>query len=132
MDTVLGVLLLVVAGVTAAYWADFFLRGTVHVVEEEWWIRFEKAFPVADAFMAVAALVAGVGLLRGADYGVAFGLVAGGALVFLGLMDLTFNVQNGLFRLLPGSGQMWTELVIVVGSLAIGGLLVGYLAGRVG
>ena len=132
MDTVLGVLLLLVAGVTLAYWVDFFVRGTVHVVDEEWWIRFERAFPVADGFMAVTSLVAAVGLLSGDDYGVAFGLVAGGALVFLGLMDLTFNVQNGLFRLLPGSGQMWTELVIVVGSLAIGGLLVGYLAGRVG
>src|SRR5512134_2708236 len=131
MDTVLGVLLLVVAGGTVAYWVDFFVRGTVHVVEEEWWIRFERAFPVADGFMAVTSLVAAVGLLSGDDYGVAFGLVAGGALVFLGLMDLTFNVQNGLFRLLPGSAQMWAEAVIIAWSLGLGSFLAVYLGSRV-
>lgn len=132
MDRVLGVLLLVTAVVTVGYWVDFFVRGTVQVVEEEWYLRFERAFPVADGFMALAALLAGIGLLQGADYGVAFGLVAGGALLFLGLMDVTFNVQNGLFALLPRSAPMWAELVINVWSLVLGTVLVGYLAGRVG
>jgi hypothetical protein len=131
VDEVLGVLLLVTGVVTVAYWVDFFVRGSVQVVEADWYLRFERAFPVADGFMAAASLVAGVGLLRGEDYGVAFGLVAGGALVFLGLMDVTFNVQNGLFRLLPGSTPMWAELVINVWSLALGAVLVGYLTGRV-
>jgi len=132
VDRVLGVLLLVTAVVTVGYWVDFFVRGTVQVVEEEWYLRFERAFPVADGFMALAALLAGIGLLQGADYGVAFGLVAGGALLFLGLMDVTFNVQNGLFALLPRSAPMWAELVINVWSLVLGTVLVGYLAGRVG
>jgi hypothetical protein len=131
VDTLLGVLLLVTGVVTVAYWADFFLRGTVHVVEEDWYLRFERAFPVADGFLAVASLVAGVGLLRGEGYGEAFGLVAAGALLFLGLMDVTFNVQNGLFRLLPGSAAMWAEVVINVWSLALGIVLLGYLVERV-
>jgi hypothetical protein len=131
VDALLGVLLLVTGVVTVAYWADFFLRGTVHVVEEDWYLRFERAFPVADGFMALSSLVAGAGLLGGDDYGVAFGLVAAGALLFLGLMDVTFNVQNGLFRLLPGSSPMWAELVINVWSLGLGAVLLGYLVGRV-
>ena len=132
MDPVLGVLLVVTAVVTVAYWLDFFLRGTVQAVEEEWYLRFERAFPVADGWMAVCSLVSAVGLFTGSSYGTAFGLLAAGALVFLGLMDLTFNLQNGMFRLLPGSGQMWVELVIVVWCLALGGTLAGYLSGRVG
>jgi hypothetical protein len=131
VDAVLGVLLLVTGVVTVGYWVDFFARGSVQVVEEEWYLRFERAFPVADGFMALASLVAGVGLLRGAGYGDAFGLVAAGALLFLGLMDVTFNVQNGLFRLLPGSVPMWAELVINVWSLALGGTVLGYLVARV-
>lgn len=132
MDPVLGVLLVVTAVVTVAYWLDFFLRGTVQAVEEEWYLRFERAFPVADGWMASCSLVSAVGLFTGSSYGTVFGLLAAGALVFLGLMDLTFNLQNGMFRLLPGSGQMWVELVIVVWCLALGGTLAGYLSGRVG
>ncbi|HEX8972850.1 hypothetical protein [Oryzihumus sp.] len=131
MDTVLGVLLVLTAVVTVAYWVDFFLRGTVQVVEEEWYLRFERAFPAADGWMAACALAAAVGLFQGAGYGVVFGLLAGGALVFLGLMDLTFNLQNHLFRLLPRSGQMWVELVIIVWCLTLGAVLALYLAGRV-
>lgn len=132
MDAVLGVLLVVTAVVTVAYWLDFFLRGTVQAVEEEWYLRFERAFPVADGWMAACSLVSAVGLFTGSSYGTVFGLLAAGALVFLGLMDLSFNLQNGMFRLLPGSGQMWVEVVIVVWCLVLGGTLAGYLSGRVG
>jgi hypothetical protein len=132
MDTVLAVLLLVTAVVTAAYWVDFFWHGSVHVVEEEWYIRFERAFPVADAFMALCAAVAGVGLLADEGWGDAFGLVAAGALVFLGLLDTTFNVDNGLYRRLADSGAMRAELVINVWSLGLGGFVMLVLVSRSG
>lgn len=131
MDTVLGVLLVVSGVGTVLYWLDFFLRGTVQVVEEDWYLRFERAFPVADAWMATCSLVAAVGLFADRGYGTVFGLLAGSALIFLGLMDLTFSLQNGLFRLLPRSGQMWAETVIIVWSLAFGAVLTAYLGSRV-
>lgn len=132
MDVVFGVLLVVTAVLTVAYWLDFFLRGTVQAVEEDWYLRFERAFPAADGWMAACSLVGAVGLFTGATYGTVFGLLAAGALVFLGLMDLTFNLQNGMFRLLPRSGQMWAEVVIIVWCLALGAVLAVYLSGRVG
>lgn len=132
MRVVLAVMLVITAVGTTLYWLDFFLRGTVHLVEEEWYLRFERSFPVADAWMAAASVVAAAGLFAEADYGIAFALVAAGALVFLGLMDLTFNVQNGLFRLLPRSGEMWAEVVIITWCLTLGCLLLSYSAGRVG
>ncbi|HET7278725.1 MAG TPA: hypothetical protein VFJ22_11640 [Dermatophilaceae bacterium] len=131
MNAVLGVLLVVTGVGTVLYWLDFFLRGTVQVVEEDWYLRFERSFPVADAWMAACSLVAAVGLFSDRSYGTVFGLLAGSALIFLGLMDLTFNLQNGLFRLLPGSGQMWAETVIIVWALAVGAVLTAYLGSRV-
>jgi hypothetical protein len=130
MDSLLGVLLLVTAVVTVAYWVDFFVRGSVNVVEEEWYIRFERAFPVADGFMAGCAAVAGVGLLADRSYGVAFGLVAAGALIFLGLMDVTFNVANKLYGYLSTSWPMRAELVINLWTLALGAVVLVRLAGR--
>lgn len=131
MDRVLGVLLIVAAVVTVAYWLDFFVRGSVHVVDEDWYIRFERAFPAADAFLALTSAVAGVGLLVGSPWGTAAGLVAAGGFLFLGLMDTLFNLENGLYRFLPGSGPMWAELVINVSSLVLGVWLVVALVPRV-
>jgi hypothetical protein len=132
MDTALAVLLLGTAVVTVAYWVDFFRRGSVQAEQEEWYLRFERAFPAADAWMSACCVVAAVGLLTGSGYGVAFGLLAGSALIFLGLLDVSFNAENGLYRRLPASGPMWAELVINVWSLGLGGWLVVYLVSRVG
>jgi hypothetical protein len=131
MDTVLGVLLVAAAVVTVAYWLDFFIRGSVNVVDEDWYIRFERAFPAADALLALTSAVAGVGLLVGSPWGTAAGLVAAGAFLFLGLMDTLFNLENGLYRFLPGSGPMWAELVINVASLVLGVWLLVALVPRV-
>lgn len=81
--------------------------------------------------MALCSLVAALGLFTGSTYGTVFALLAAGALIFLGLMDFTFNLQNGLFRLLPGSGQMWVEVVIIAWCLAFGVFLAFYFGTRV-
>src|SRR5512133_1525928 len=127
MDTGFAILLLVTAVVTVAYWIAFFWHGSVNVVEDEWYIRFERAFPVADGFMATSCAVSAVGLLSDEPYGVAFGLVAAGALLFLGLMDVTFNVENGLYRQVTGSSPMRAELVINVWSIGFGTALLIWL-----
>jgi hypothetical protein len=130
VDIALAVLLLVTAVVTVAYWVDFFWHGSVNVVEKDWYIRFERAFPVADGFMSVCAAVAGIGLLLGEEWGVALGLVAAGALLFLGLMDVTFNVDNGLYRSLPDSWPMRIELFINVWILGLGAFVAVILVSR--
>lgn len=131
MDVALAVLLVVTAVATLAYWADFFLRGAVHAVEADWYIRFQRAFPAADAFMAAMSAVAAAGLLMDRRWGTAFGLVAAGALAFLGLTDVLFNLENRLYRLLPASTAMWAELVVNVWALALAGLLIVVLVPRV-
>ncbi|SES34755.1 hypothetical protein SAMN05216199_3011 [Pedococcus cremeus] len=131
MDVVVGVLLVVTGVVTVAYWLDFFIRGSVQAVSADWYLRFERAFPAADGWMALCSLVAALGLFTESAYGTVFALLAAGALIFLGLMDLTFNLQNGLFRLLPGSGQMWVEVVIIAWCLAFGVFLAFYFGTRV-
>jgi len=49
-----------------------------------------------------------------------FGLMAGSALLYLAVLDITFNVERGLYALLPASGPMVTEALINVASLALG------------
>ena len=131
MNVVLAMMLLITAAGTTAYWVDFFVRGTVNVVEADWYLKFQRAFPAADGFMVACSIAAGVGLLADARYGVAFALVAAGALVFLGLMDVAFNLDNRLYRFVRTSGPMRAELLLNVWTLGLGAVLLVTMVPRV-
>lgn len=124
---ILSALLIITAVFTIYYWADFYIRGGVHVVEEDWYIKFEKAFPPADIWMAACALLGAVGLLTEQNYGLLFSLLAAGSLIFLALMDITFNIENNLYRMVATSRQMALELIINLWSLLLGVALIAYL-----
>ena len=119
-DRILGSLLLLGAAATIAYWVNYFVAGDVRVVPDLWYRAFEDAFPVADGWMSVCLIGAGIGFFRGRRSAPFFGLMAGSALLYLAVLDITFNVERGLYALLPASGPMVTEALINVASLALG------------
>jgi len=128
MTIILAVLLIITALVTIYYWADFFIRGEVHVVKEDWYIKFEKAFPIADLWgICVCSLIGAAGLLTEQSYGPFFCLLAAGSLIFLALMDITFNIENNLYPLIAISNQMMFELVINLWTLVLGITIIVYL-----
>ncbi len=116
----LSVLLILGAAVTAAYWLNYYIAGDVRVLPDIWYTYFEDAFVAADGWMALCMLLAGIGLWRGTRAGALWGLMAGSALLYLAAMDITFNVEHGLYALLPGSGAMWAEIWINASSLGLG------------
>jgi hypothetical protein len=129
MDLVIYVLsiLLIITGILVIYyWFDFFLRKGVQVTQEEWYIKFEKAFPVADMWMVTCALLGAIGLLTEQTYGLFFSILAASSLIFLALMDITFNVENNLYRLVSTSNEMKMELVCNVWFLSFGVILIIY------
>jgi hypothetical protein len=117
------VLLALTAAGTAAYWIGFFAAGeALHSSDTDVYLAFERAFPAADAWMATAALAAAVGLARRRPWAVAAGIAAGSALIFLGLMDVSFNLEHGLYA--SPSGAMAVEVAINAFCLATGPLFV--------
>jgi hypothetical protein len=121
----LSVLMIGTAVVAIYYWADFYLRGQVHVIKEDWYIKFQKSFPLADLWMSACALTGAIGLLTEQVYGLVFTLLTAGSLIFLGLMDITFNIQNNLYRLINSSSQMKFELFLNIFALGLGvGLII--------
>lgn len=120
MNITLSVLLIVTALLIAYYWIDFYIIGGVQVTKEDWYIKFQKAFPIADAWLSVCAIIGAIGLLQAQGYGYLFAMLAASSLVFLSLMDINFNIQNGLYRLVTKSSQMKAELVGNVWFLGFG------------
>ena len=125
---ILAVLLIITGLFNIYYWADFYLRGGVQVLEDEWYIKFEKAFLIADLWgLSACSLIGALGLLTEQAYGPFFSLLAAGSLIFLALMDITFNIQNGLYPLIALSNQMVIELVINLWALVLGITLIIHL-----
>ncbi len=130
MFTALSVLLFITAASIVYYWTDFYLRGEVQVVNEDWYIIFQKSFLAADSWAAICAIVGAIGLLTGQTYGLIFAIITGASLIFLGLMDIAFNIQNNLYRLLGSSGQMKFELLLNICALGLGAAFIIPLAPR--
>jgi hypothetical protein len=120
MIVALCVLLIGTAIAMICYWANFYIRGGVQVLKEDWYIRFQKAFLAADLWTSAAAIAGAVGLLAEQTYGLVFALLTASSLIFLGLMDITFNIQNNLYRLVATSGEMKFELFINLWTLGLG------------
>ncbi len=131
MIITMSTLLILTAIGVVYYWSDFYLRGSVHTVKEDWYIKFERAFPPADIWMAACALVGAIGLLLGQTYGIVFSLLAASSLIFLAFMDITFNIQNRLYHLVATLNQMRFELFINLWTLGLGIALIIYLSARI-
>jgi uncharacterized membrane protein (DUF2068 family) len=108
-----------------AYWTLFFTTGDVHARRDPVYIAFESAFPLADGWMALCALASAIGLWRQKDWGFLFGLLAGSSSIFLGLMDVLFNLNEGNYAL--GGAEMAIEVAINLATLGLGIVVIVYL-----
>ncbi len=107
-----------------AYWALWF--GVPGVVRSRMptdpgfavYSGYELAFPLPDAFVAIAALIGVVGLWRMKDWGFLSMLLAAGGAFFLGLEDLFFDLENKMF--IPFNSPAVVELVIVLLIMSLG------------
>src|SRR5436305_8125332 len=119
-ERLLGMLLIVGALVTAAYWWSYFTGGDVMVLRERWYTAFESSFPVADGWMALCMLVSGFGFVLRRSFAAPFGLMAGSALLYLAAMDITFDVENGMYVLARTNDAMKLEAFINITTVLLG------------
>jgi hypothetical protein len=124
-------ILLFAAVMVAVYWIIFF-SGPSALSLVQCYMTFEQTFPAADAWMAVAGLLGCIGLLRRRSWGVLFALLAGSASIYLGLMDVFFDLENGIyFRLYSAaSTEVAVEITINVLTLTLGPAIIWYVWSR--
>lgn len=111
-------LLLFAAVVTVAYWVIWFsnrdILASAHTIQ---YFTFENAFPAADGWIVISALLAVVGLLRARRRGIYWTIVAAGSGIYLGFMDVLFDLENGIYTL---GGAAIVEIIINILTFALG------------
>ncbi|HOB86638.1 MAG TPA: hypothetical protein PKO38_02980 [Bacillota bacterium] len=108
------------------FWIGFFTVGLAPENPPPGYFEYEHSFPLPDIILALALIVAGVLMLRGNEVGGKIATVCSGSLIFLGLLDFSFNYQNGIYALstaellLNGFINLWCVLFGLV--MAIKGI----------
>ncbi len=86
--------LLIAFGI-GGFWIYFFLVENKNPEKSAVYLGFERSFPVPDLGWLIPTLIlASIGLFSDQKFGVFFTIISGSALVFLGLLDISFNAQN--------------------------------------
>jgi hypothetical protein len=99
------------------FWIYFFIMENADPNNTSIYLAFERSFPLADIGWLVPALIIGaIGLMQKRRFGTVFSLAGGGALIFLSLLDISFNVFNRTYAksiaygIMNGSINLWCLL----------------------
>lgn len=117
--------------VLTAYWIIWFTAPqliqsrTPDAPDYAIYVAFEQAFPLADSYIAVAALIGAIGLSKMRPWGFLSSLLGSGGLIFLGLMDLLYDIEHKMFA--PLNAESTMELVIVILTFVLGSIIVTLL-----
>jgi len=115
----------IATGLNLLYWISFFTGGEVQSSHDPVYLGFERAFPAADAWLGMASLACAEGLRRQRPWAVLFGIAAGSAFIYLGLMDTLYNLEHRMYATL--TAEMLAETVINVTCLVFGPFLMWYV-----
>ncbi len=123
---ILGVLLFGVLA-TAAYWVIWFGvdRDILASAHSESYYAFENAFPLADLFMGVTGSLASLALIRRRASALLWSIAAGSISIYLGLLDVLFDLENGIYHS-PDTGGVVVEILINVLTLTMGVVVIAW------
>lgn len=92
------------------FWILFFTVGLAPKNAPDCYHAFERAFPVPDIILSAALIVSAVLLKTHHPSGAAAAHACGGALMFLGTLDITFNLQN-MFKLQSNKERFFSAFI---------------------
>jgi len=79
------------------FWIGFFTIGFAPENPPQCYFAYEHSFPLPDIILSIAILASGLLLLKNKESGRTLSLVCAGGLIFLGILDFSFNIQNGIY-----------------------------------
>lgn len=86
-----------------AFWVAFFTVGLAPENAPACYFAYEHSFPLPDAVLSIGLVIAAVMTLKN-DKSAIWLLAPAGGLIFLGLVDFAFNLQNGMYTISVADG----------------------------
>lgn len=114
--------------ILTAYWIIWFIAPrlmqsrTPDAADYTIYAAFEQALPLADFYVAITALIGVIGLFKMRPWGFLSMLLGSGGLIFLGLIDLLYDLEHKMF--IPLNAESTMELVIVILTFILGPIIV--------
>ncbi|WP_457556763.1 hypothetical protein [Candidatus Harpocratesius sp.] len=97
----------IIAGGLILFWIYFFKVENQNPNKSSEYLAFERSFPIPDlVWLTPALIISGITLLQNSKVGIILTIGSGGSLLFLGLLDTSFNIQN------EGYTKSLTDMVI--------------------
>ncbi|MCL4478398.1 MAG: hypothetical protein M1381_04760 [Deltaproteobacteria bacterium] len=120
LEVVVGIL-------TIVYWILFlFVPNSVQSFpNDKCYMIYERSFVAADLWMSIAFFLSAYFLVKKDLKGVLWGIVAGGTFVYLGCMDILYNLENGTY--LDMNMGMFFEVLINLASVIFGAVTIVYV-----
>jgi hypothetical protein len=110
--TVISMLVIAIA-LDVTYWTIWFThRDWLASEHTRAYYDFENAFPLADAWLGLACLLALVTLVRRRPIAFLWLVAAGAGGLYLGCMDLLYDLEHGIFA--KGGGGAAEAVVVAV------------------
>lgn len=89
------------------FWVTWFRKNHTESWLPPGFVEHERAFVVPDSVLAALLIISGSLEISGSGHAVRVAYLAAGMMTFLGLIDLTYFVQNGLVsRERGGAGNL--------------------------
>ena len=119
---VLAVVEIVMAVLTIIAWMEHIKGMKVPAWAPEGWAMHIKSIILPDVLMIAAMLASGWMLLIGDQMGIKLAILGGGMLLYLCLLSVSYNVQNGLYA----SDKGGTSLIIPDIIMCVVGIVITY------
>ena len=117
-DRVHAVLMASLMGTVAAYWVGYYTTDAVRTADDPAYEQFQRSFALAETYWVATGLAASRQLWRSKSSAVPLGIATGSAAVFLGLMDVHWNIQHGKYA--ERTPEMGLETAINIVCLTAG------------
>ena len=93
------ILSIITAAGLVLFWIGFFTIGLAPENPPDGYFVYEHSFPVPDIILAIVLIAGSVLYMTGGAHGNTLLVAGGGAMVFLGVLDISFNLQNGMYSI---------------------------------
>lgn len=105
------------------FWVAFFTVGLAPENPPACYFAYEHSFPLPDTILAIALIAGGILAIQQGVRALYVLLPASGGLIFLGLLDMAFNWQNGMYTISVMDGVLNAFINIWCVVFGIGAIL---------